>query len=124
MKVPLEVTYRGVEKTGAIDTLIHEKVAKLERVCDYINSCQIAVEKEHDRPTSGSPYRVRIDITLPPSHEIVAESSPSEQNQYVELDTVIRDALAKQNGSLKTRSNCSANTTFLKPIPLLLKQKL
>jgi cold shock CspA family protein/ribosome-associated translation inhibitor RaiA len=92
MKIPPEITYRNVEKTNAIDTLVNEKVAKLEHVCNYINSCHIAIEKTHDRPRSGSPYRVRIDMTVPPGHELVAESNPSESNQYDPLDAVIRDA--------------------------------
>ncbi|MDH6062938.1 HPF/RaiA family ribosome-associated protein [Umezakia ovalisporum] len=91
MKLPPEITYRNVEKTNAIDTLVHEKIAKLEHVCHQINSCHIAIEKIHHRPRSGSPYRVRIDITVPPGHEIVAERNPAESNQYDPLDAVIRD---------------------------------
>ncbi|MBH8550810.1 HPF/RaiA family ribosome-associated protein [Nostocaceae cyanobacterium CENA357] len=92
MKIPPEITYRNVEKTNAIDTLVNEKIAKLEHICNYISSCHIAIEKAHDRPRSGSPYRVRIDMTVPPGHELVAESNPSESNQYEPLDVVIRDA--------------------------------
>ncbi|MGH1395522.1 MAG: HPF/RaiA family ribosome-associated protein [Trichormus sp.] len=92
MQVPLEITYRNLEKTAAIDNLIQEKVAKLEHICSYINSCHIAVEKIHDRPRSGSPYRVRIDITVPPGHELVAHSNPGQSIHYDPLDTVIRDA--------------------------------
>lgn len=92
MKIPPEITYRGVEKTDDIDALVYEKLEKLEEVCNYINSCQIAIEKPHDRPSHGSPYRVRLDITVPPGHEIVAESNPSEGTQYDPLDAVIRDA--------------------------------
>lgn len=101
MKVPVEVTYRDVEKTDSIDNLVQEKIAKLERVCDYINSCRIAIEKIQDRPRSGSPYRVRIDMTVPPSHELVADSHPGEQTQYVELDVVIRDAFSRAERQLK-----------------------
>lgn len=92
MKIPLEITYRNLDKTDAIDNLIKEKVAKLEHICSYINSCHIAVEKIHDRPRSGSPYRVRIDLTVPPGHELVAESNPDHGVQYEPLDAVIRDA--------------------------------
>jgi len=104
MKVGLEVTYRDVERSDAIDTLIQEKLAKLERLCSYINSCHIAIEKAHDRPSHGSPYRVRIDLTLPPSHELVADSSPSDTNQHVALDTVIRDAFSKMERQLKAQT--------------------
>lgn len=124
MKVPPEITYRNVDKTAAIDTLINEKIAKLEQLCDYISSCQIAIEKVHDRPRSGSPYRARIDLTLPPSHELVADSNPSDNNQYVELDAVIRDAFRKmerqlkqqiqqQRESEKTKSGSATDTTAL-----------
>jgi ribosomal subunit interface protein len=92
MQVPLEITYRGVEKTDALDALVQEKVAKLEEVCDYITSCHIAIEKPHDRPRSGSPYRVRLDITVPPGHELVATNNPGADTQYEEIDVAIRDA--------------------------------
>ncbi len=105
MKVPPEITYRNVDKTGAIATLVDEKIAKLERVCNYINSCQIAIEKDHDRPRGGSPFRVRIDVTVPPNHELVAESSPGEPNQYPKLETVIRDAFSKMERQLKDLSD-------------------
>lgn len=95
MKVPPEITYRGVEKTNAIEALINEKIAKLEQVCDYISSCHIAVEKEQDRPRDRSPYRVRLDITVPPGHELAAESTMGHQTQYADLDTVVRDAFEK-----------------------------
>ncbi|MBD0314135.1 MAG: ribosome-associated translation inhibitor RaiA, partial [Microcoleus sp. T3-bin5] len=86
MKVPPEITYRNVDKTNALDTLVEEKIAKLEQFCNYISSCHIAIEKIHDRPRSGSPYRVRIDLTVPPGHELVAESNPSDTNQYAPVD--------------------------------------
>ena len=123
MKVGLEVTYRDVEKSEAIDTLIHEKLAKLERICNYISSCHIAIEKIHDRPSHGSPYRVRLDMTVPPGHELVADVNPSERNQYVRLDTVIRDAfstaerqlkdlISRQRESEKAQTNDSAQDTM------------
>lgn len=92
MKVPLEISYRNVEKTDALEALIHEKVAKLERFCDHISSCRVAVEKPHENPKSGSPYRVRIDLTVPPGHELVAVKNPAEGDQYDPLETVIRSA--------------------------------
>jgi ribosomal subunit interface protein len=95
MKIPPEITYRGVEKTAAIEALLDEKIAKLERVCDHISSCHIAIEKDQDRPRDRSPYRVRLDITVPPSHELAAESTMGHQTQYAELDTVIRDVFDK-----------------------------
>ncbi len=91
MKIPPEITYSNLEKSEAIDYLVHEKIAKLEHICNYINSCHIAIEKIHDRPRAGSPYRVRIDLTVPPSHQLVAEKNPGEDIQYEPLEAVIRE---------------------------------
>ncbi|MBE9055067.1 MULTISPECIES: HPF/RaiA family ribosome-associated protein [Sphaerospermopsis] len=99
MKIQPEITYRNLDKSEAIDNLVHEKIAKLENICNYINSCHIAIEKIHDRPRSGSPYRVRIDLTVPPGHELAAEKNPGEGVQYQPLDAVVRetfDAMRQQ----------------------------
>lgn len=125
MQVPLEVTYRGVEKTDAIETLVLKKVAKLEEVCDHINSCRIAIEKPHDRPDSGSPYRVRIDLTVPPGHEIVADSNPAEGIQYSELETVVRDAFdaaRRQLAELNERQRQKVKTHEMQQMTALVTQ--
>jgi len=92
MKVPPEITYRGVEKTEDIESLVNKSIAKLERYCDHISSCRVAIEKMHDHPSKGSPFRVRLDITVPPGHELAVNKSPNESIQYKPLVRVIRDA--------------------------------
>lgn len=92
MQVPLEISYRNVSKTDAIEALVREKAAKLEKFCDHINSCRVAIEKAHEHPKSGSPYRVRLDLTVPPGHELAVAKNPGEGTQYEPLETVIREA--------------------------------
>lgn len=117
MKVPLEISYRDVDKTDDIEQLIQEKVGKLEQVCHNINSCHIAVEKIHDRPSHGSPYRVRLDITVPPGHEIVADCNPEEGNQYDQLQTVIRKAFDKARRQLVELSERQQNRVKVHEAP-------
>lgn len=92
MKIPLEISYRGVPHNQAIESLVRKKAAKLEQVCHQLNSCRVAIEKAHEHPNSGSPYRVRIDMTVPPGHELAVTKSPDAGKQYEELETVIREA--------------------------------
>ena len=113
MRIAPTVSYRGVDKTDALETLIAEKVEKLEQAYDQISSCRIAIEKVKDHPSGGSPYRVRLDITVPESREIVVDKSPNEGKQYPPLEAVIRDAFdvafrqlremnEQQHGHMKT----------------------
>lgn len=92
MKIQPEISYHNLEKTEAIDSLVQEKIGKLEKFCDYMNSCRVVIEKTHEHPKSGSPYRVRIDMTVPPGHELAVDRSPDQGVQYEPLETVIREA--------------------------------
>jgi len=92
MQIPPEITYRNINKTNKIDSLVREKIAKLEQFCDYINSCRVVLEKTHENPSSGSPYKVSIDITIPHGRELAVSHNPDQGKQYPPLETVIRDA--------------------------------
>ncbi|MGV2828204.1 HPF/RaiA family ribosome-associated protein [Myxosarcina sp. GI1(2024)] len=105
MQIPPSVTYRNLEKTPAIEALVEEKIAKLERFCDYINSCRVVVDKVKEHPDSGSPYRVSIDITIPNSREIAVNYSPDTGKQYAPLEAVIRDAFEAAIRQIKDLSD-------------------
>lgn len=103
MRVPPEISYRGVNKTEALETLIAEKIDKLEQFYSEISSCHLSIEKVHDHPDSGSPYRVRIDITVPEDREVVVDKSPDKGKALPNqpLEALIRDAFEVANRQLK-----------------------
>ena len=101
MRVTPEISYRGVNKTEALEALVAEKIAKLEQFYTEISSCHLSIEKVHDHPESGSPYRVRIDITVPEDREVVVDKSPDKGVQYQPLEVIIRDAFDIANRQLK-----------------------
>jgi cold shock CspA family protein/ribosome-associated translation inhibitor RaiA len=94
MQVPLNMTFRNVRKDPAIEDLIYKQAAKLERICDHIVSCRVAVEKPQEHQRSGNPFGVRIDVLVPPEHELVVVRDSSEGDLHEELSTVIRDGFA------------------------------
>ncbi len=98
MKIPLEISYRDIEKTDRLDALIRSKAAKLERVCDYLVSCRVAVE----HPQKEHRFRVRIDLRIPPNHELVVRSEPDPANMHRELETVLRETFDCARRSLKS----------------------
>lgn len=101
MQVPLNVTFRNVRKDAAIEKLIENQAAKLERVCDHIISCRLAVEKPQEHQKSGNSFRVRIDVTVPPEHELVVAREAGEGDFHEQLTTVIRDAFGAMRRRLK-----------------------
>ena len=101
MQIPLDITYRDVEKSTALESLIRSKADKLEDVCDHIMGCHIAVERAHTHPSHGSPFRVRLDLTVPPGHEIAVTKNPGEGVQYDSVESVVRDAFDAARRQLK-----------------------
>jgi cold shock CspA family protein len=92
MQVPLEISFKGIVNTTEIENLIRSKAAKLERVCSYITSCRVMVEKRQEHQRVGNPYRVRIDMTVPPGHELVVRREPTEGDMHDPLEVVLREA--------------------------------
>ncbi len=101
MKVPLELSYRDVKRTDSTDTLIQEQVAKLERVCNYITSCHVVIEQPQKHMSSGNPFRVRIDLTVPPGHELVSKREAGQGDMHDNITAVIRDVFSDMRRQLQ-----------------------
>src|SRR5437867_3719764 len=73
MELPVKISYRGLEKSDQIDNLVLEYAARLEKFCDHINRCDVAIEQTNHTHHKGNPYRCRIDVTVARGHELVAD---------------------------------------------------
>jgi cold shock CspA family protein/ribosome-associated translation inhibitor RaiA len=100
MEVPMEIVFRDVERTPEIDRLIEKKVARLDRVCNNLISCRIAIEQPQKHQRQGNPYRVRIEMRIPPKHELVVKNTPGEKPMHEGLHAVITDAFESAERSL------------------------
>jgi ribosome-associated translation inhibitor RaiA len=116
MQLPVKITYRGLEKSEKIDALILEYSARLEKFCDHINRCDVVIEQPNRAHQKGNPYRVRIDVTVAPRHELVAEQQQMDNGSHQPLSKAIHDAFKtmerelrrvvdKQRHEVKTHAN-------------------
>jgi cold shock CspA family protein len=106
MQIPLEVRYgEDVERTSRIDSVISERAQKLDHFCDHIISCRVAVERPHHAASSGNPHRVRIDVTVPPGHELVVDKGPPNVPFDESLETTIIESFKAMERQLKELSD-------------------
>lgn len=91
MRLPLQITFRNMEQSDAIEAKIREKAEKLDQVCDDIMGCRVVVEPSHKNHHKGNKYHVRIDLTVPEG-EIVASRSPDQRHSHQDIYVAIRDA--------------------------------
>ena len=91
MQLPLQITFRYMEPSAAIEARIRERVAKLDRFYDRIMSCRVIVEAPHRHHHQGKLYHVRVDLTVP-GGELVVSREPAEHHAHEDVYVAIRDA--------------------------------
>lgn len=101
MQLPVEITYRGIQKSEEIERVVLEKAARLEKFCDHINRCDVVIEQPNHGHKKGNPVRVRIDVTVPPGHELVADESQTESDSHEPLTKAMHDAFKTMERQLR-----------------------
>jgi cold shock CspA family protein len=101
MNVPPTISFRDVPRTEALDALINHRCDKLTTICDYLQSCRVMVERTQRHQQRGRSYRVRIDMTVPPGHELAVKREPSRGDLHQSLESEIREAFDAAERQLK-----------------------
>ena len=112
MQVPLQLSFHNIEKTEKLKQLVRKKTKKLDRFHNHISSCRVLIELDQKHNTAN-PYRVRINITIPPGHEIAVVEKSKKGSSRLNVATIVRRAFKvtckqvlkikkKQKGEVKT----------------------
>jgi ribosomal subunit interface protein len=91
MQRPLEIRFRQMEPSPAIEARIREKAAALERFSERITGCRVIVEKEHRHHRQGNLFRVRVEIDAP-GGELAATHTGPKDHAHEDVQVAIRDA--------------------------------
>lgn len=86
MQTPLQITFRDMPHSDALDTHIREKAQKLEQIYPGLIGCRVVVEQSSKHHQQGNPFNIRIDLTIP-GDEIVVD-----RKENVDAYVALRDA--------------------------------
>lgn len=107
MQIPLQVTFRDMPASEAVEMRIREKAEKLQRFYDRIMGCRVVVELAQRHKHQGKLHSVRIDLTVPGA-ELVANHA-----QHEDIYVALRDAfnaIARQLEDYARRSRGEVKT--------------
>lgn len=93
MQSPVNINYRNMDRSDALDADIQAKVKKLEEYFDRIISCRVVVEIPHRRHHQGNLYQVRIHLCVP-GRELIADRESHDKHQHEDPYVAVRDAFA------------------------------
>lgn len=114
MQLPLQISFKNMEPSAAVEARIRDKAKLFDRFYDRILACRVTVEAPHRHHHKGKIYRIRIDLTLP-GGELNIDRSPDEHHAHEDIYVSIRDSFnaairrledyaRRQRGDIKSRA--------------------
>lgn len=91
MQLPLQITFRNMEASEAMEQNVREHAEKLDQFYDRIMGCRVMVEAQHRHHHQGTVYHVRIDLTVP-GGELVVSHEREKDHAHEDVYVAIRDA--------------------------------
>ncbi len=91
MQIPLQIRFRNIEPSAAVEAAVRKRAEQLERFDDRITSCLVTIEIGHKHRHKGNLYHVVIDVRTP-SGEVVVSRMPNDKPAHADVYVAIRDA--------------------------------
>jgi cold shock CspA family protein/ribosome-associated translation inhibitor RaiA len=76
MILPVQVSFRNMPHSDAIEAMVREEAAHLDSYYNHIMGCRVMIELPHRHRQEGDRFHVRIYLTIP-GGEIVVNREPS-----------------------------------------------
>ena len=86
----LQITFRNMETSPAVEAKVRERVGELEQFYDRIVSCRVMIEAPHQRRHQGDLFHIRVDLKVP-GREIVVKRDPPEHHAHEDIYVAVRD---------------------------------
>jgi ribosome-associated translation inhibitor RaiA len=117
MQTPLEIEFKDMPTSAALEQLIRDKVAKLEQLHDRITSCRVTVLEPHRHNHQGKQFHVHIRLAVPGN--VLVTSHDSGDKGHEDANVAVRDAFTAirrqlenhvqlQRGDVKEHSRSAA----------------
>jgi len=100
MQIPLQITFRHMKRSPALEAEVREHADRLDKFHDRIMSCRVVIEERHQHHRQGNHFHVSLDLTVPGS-ELVASREPDAHHAYTDVHVAVRDAFDSMRRQLE-----------------------
>jgi ribosome-associated translation inhibitor RaiA len=91
MTFPLQITFRDLPSSAAVEEQIRERAEHLEHLFERIKSCRVIVEGRHRPQRAGKVFHLRVELSLP-GKIIAIGSGPAELHPHDDVFVAVRAA--------------------------------
>lgn len=91
MDKALQITFRNMEPSPAVEVHVREKMAWLEKFHHGIVGGKVVIESPHNHHQKGRIFHVNLDITVP-GHEVLVNHEHEKNHAHEDVYVALRDA--------------------------------
>jgi ribosome-associated translation inhibitor RaiA len=118
MTVPLQITFRHLDRSEHIEALAKGHFGRLVNVYDRIVSCHVIIDAPHRHHRKGNHYHVDIHLTVP-QRQLVVDCHPTQHDAALDLAAAVREAFDNMRRQLAEYvQSLNANAGSLPNAPL------
>ncbi|MFN0246966.1 MAG: HPF/RaiA family ribosome-associated protein [Kofleriaceae bacterium] len=106
MQTPVDITYRDMQPSIALDATIERWADRLGRLEPRISHCTVVVERPHRKHRTGQQFHVRLEIAIPDRVIVVGRDAGHDQGHedpYVAVGDAFRAARRQLQEAIEIR---------------------
>jgi ribosome-associated translation inhibitor RaiA len=100
MQIPLQITFRHMDPSPAVEDRVREFAQRLERFHDRITGCHVVIGGPPAHRHKGAPYSVRVDVVVP-GRELFVDSARDEHLENADVYVALRDSFRAMRRQLE-----------------------
>ena len=94
MQKDLQITFKGISHSDAIEQAIRTRVDKLERYKDTLLACHVTLDLPHSHQHKGRLFKACVSVSLPQNEVVVC-------HQNEDIYAAIRDVFSSVERKVK-----------------------
>jgi len=106
MEFPLQIEFRNMDRSAAIEDAIRRHLKKLDRFAPDVMRCKVTMEAPHRHHAKGNLYHVSIDLHLPGTEMVVnrdADLNHAHEDPLVALRDAVNAAVRRLQDYVRVR---------------------
>ena len=116
MQTPLQITFRHMDPSPALEARIRQRAEELERFYDRITSCRVVVECDNPGRQQGALFTVRIELNVP-GRDIVVGRDRGLNHAHEDAHVAARDAFDAARRQLEDHARAGRADVKLHAVP-------
>ena len=102
MTIPVQITFRHMESSPAVETRVRELANHLGTFSDRIQGCRVVVDSPHRHQHQGKVFNVKLQLTMP-GEDVVVDMDRPVRHGHEDGYVVLRDAFDAARRQLQAR---------------------